>query len=254
MPYVMAEIAVQTRLPQFVAIDASGHGNILFLPERIPLLHGAMAHRTFRAGDDVLLMAEEGQVWKLVHWRPGKKAVAFLELGQFLDCRAVGLDALMAGPTFRDPGDRHLAVDLRSFMARTTFHSRLNMLPMTERHRLSNRVGGSGDVLRFASRARGNRPWLSLEIHPWGSFSLGEQGVGRQNSWGSGVRIEISTRSHCDHHKLLFCFLAKVGDGGGVRVGFELVYPKFFSRARIEGPKAVIGGTADEDKSARGGD
>src|SRR5579862_213067 len=250
----MAKIAVQARLAQLVAIDAGGHGNILFLPEGVAFLHGAMAYRAFHAGADVFLMVEESQVRKLVHGSPGKKAVVFLELSQFLDRRAVGLDALMAGHTFLEPGDRHLAAYYRGLMAGFTFHSCLNMLPMTEWDRLGNRFDGSGDVVRLASRARRNRPSLTLEIYSRGSFSFREQGIGRQNSGGGGVGIEISARPHCNHHKLFLRFLSQIGDGRGVSVGFEFVDPEFFSRPRFEGSEAVIRRAADKDQSSSGGD
>ena len=176
-----------------------------------------------------------------------------MDLGQLLDRWAIGLDTLMAGHTIRDSGDLHLTVGSGGLMARVAFHSCLNMLLVTERDRLRNRFNGPADVLGFASRTRRNRSRLSLRSHSCRTLSFREQSVSRQDSWGRGVRIEISTRPHRNHHKLLSGFLPQIRHGCGVRVGFELVDPELFSRPRIERPEAVIVGAPDEDQSSRGG-
>src|SRR5438067_3701356 len=251
MPDVMTEIAVHRRLSQLVAINAGDHGNFLFLPERVPVLHRTVAHRTRHAGIDVLLVTEENEVWKRIHPGPRKQVVVSLDLGQLLDRWATGLDTLMAGHTIRDSGDLHLTVGSGGLMARVAFHSCLNMLLVTERDRLRNRFNGPADVLGFASRTRRNRSRLSLRSHSCRTLSFREQSVSRQDSWGSSVRIEISTRPHRNHHKLLSGFLPQIRHGCGVRVGFELVNPQFLSCPRIERPEAVIGGAANEDQSAR---
>ncbi len=96
MPDAMAEIAVHGRLSQLVAIHAGDHGNFLFLPEIIPVFHRTVAHPTGHACTDVLLVTEENKVWKRIHSGPRKQVVISLDLGQFLDRRAIGLDTLMA--------------------------------------------------------------------------------------------------------------------------------------------------------------
>ena len=141
MPDVMTEIAVHRCLSQLVAINAGDHGNFLFLPEIIPVFHRTVAHRARHACICVLLVTEENKVWKRIHPVPRKEVVVSLDLGQFLDRRALGLDPLMAGHTIRDSGDLHLAAGSRGLMARVAFHSCPNMLPVTERDRLRNRLG-----------------------------------------------------------------------------------------------------------------
>src|SRR5205814_1933908 len=113
VPDVMTEIAVQGRLAQLVAINAGDHGDFLFLPENIPVLHRTVAHRAGRVGIDVLLVIEENKVWQGVHWAPRNEVVISLDLGELLDGWAIGLDTLMASHTIRHSRDLHLTVGSR---------------------------------------------------------------------------------------------------------------------------------------------
>src|SRR5579864_6005855 len=149
MSDVMAEITVQRRLPQLVAINTRDHGNILFLPKIFPVFHVTVAYRAPHACIAVLLVAEENKVRKRIHPIPQEEVVDTLDLGEFLDRRAPGLDTLMAGHTIRDSGYLQLAAGPRGLMAGIAFHSCLNMLPVTERDRLRNRLGGRWKIQRF---------------------------------------------------------------------------------------------------------
>src|SRR5271157_171654 len=254
VPDVMTEVTVQWRLAQLVAIHAGDHGNFLLLPELIPVFYRTVAHRAFHAGTEVLLVAEVNKVRKLIHGSPRDKVVVPLNLGQSLDRGTFRLDALMAVHTIRDAGDCHLAAGSDRLVANLAFESCLNVLPVTERIRLRNRLGGSGKVLRFTSRTRRDRSCVSLGSQPCRTLPFREQGVGGQDGRGGGVRIEISPRPHRHHHELLFRLLPQIRHGGGVRVGLKFVDPERLAGAGIERAEAVIDGAANKDEPARRGD
>src|SRR6516225_7103755 len=189
MSDVMTEVTVHGRLAQLVAINAGDHGDVLFLPQKIPVIHRAVTNRAGHAGIDVLLVIEENKVGERVHSIPRKKVVVGLHLGQLPDRWAIGLDTLMTSHTVGDSGDLHLAVGSRGLMARVAFHSSLNMLPVTEGDRLRNRPGWRGKIPGLMPRTGPNRSLLSPESFSCRTPSFGEQGVRRQDSRSSGVRI-----------------------------------------------------------------
>src|SRR2546422_11254362 len=102
MPYVMTEIAVHRRLSQLVAINAADHGNVLLLPDIIPVFHRTVAYRTCHACIAVLLVTEENKVWKRIDSVPRNEVVVSFDFGQFLDRCAIGFATLMADHTLSD--------------------------------------------------------------------------------------------------------------------------------------------------------
>jgi hypothetical protein len=136
MADVVTCIARHGRLAQFMAIHTGNHGNVLLLPQMIPVSHRTMAHRTFHLGAQVFLMAEENKIRKLIQADPGKRLVVFLKLSEMPDLGAIGLDALMAGHTFRDAGDGELLAGPHGLMTPAALHSSLHMQLVTEGDRL----------------------------------------------------------------------------------------------------------------------
>src|ERR1700733_9754207 len=103
MSDVMADIARNGSVAQFVAINAGNHREVLLLPQIIPFAHGAVARLTTHFSPEVLLVAEKDEIRLLIHARQGDGLPVLLKLREFLYRRAFGLEGLMARHTFGNP-------------------------------------------------------------------------------------------------------------------------------------------------------
>ena len=150
----MTQVAIQWRFSQLVAINTRDHGNIFLLPELIPVFHRPVANGTIHVGTRVLLVAEVNKVRERIDRFPREQVIVFLDLGELLNRGAIHLDRLMAGHAVRHSRDLHLAIGSRDFVASIAFESSLNVLPVTERDRLRDRLGGCGKILGLMVGAR----------------------------------------------------------------------------------------------------
>lgn len=150
----MTERAIVAGILRFVTTHAAAHRDIGFLEQLFSVLDRTMALLASVSGIEMSFVTEHHIGWNLIDARPTNFALRLRELGQFLDCRTIGLNrrmALHAGGSLRN------AHSLTRFLIRVThvaFELQLcDMLLMAVRNRLLGwrfwwRLGESGNDQR----------------------------------------------------------------------------------------------------------